>query len=81
MGWDSGVSRCKVSHTEWLNHKLLLYGTGDHVQSPGINHSGKKNKKEYIYIYVYNIELSCFAGEQKLIQRYKSTTIKEKRKK
>ena len=80
MGWESGVSRYKVSHTEWLDHKLLLYGTGDHVQSPGINHNGKEYKKEYIYMYIYR-ELSRFAGEQKLIQRYKSTTIKEKRKK
>ena len=52
MGWESGVSRYKVSHTEWLDHKLLLYGTGDHVQSPGINHNGKEYKKEYIYMYI-----------------------------
>ena len=53
MDWESGVSRCKVLHRERTNNKPLLYSTGNHIQSPGINHNGKEYKKEYIYIYIY----------------------------
>ena len=35
MGWEFGVSRCKLLHLEWIN-KVLLY-----TQSPGINYDGK----------------------------------------
>ena len=28
---------------EWVNNKVLLYSTGDYIQSPGINN----NRKEY----------------------------------
>ena len=41
MGWESGVGRCNLQHLEWIN-KVLLYSTGNHIQSPGINHNGKE---------------------------------------
>ena len=34
-----------------MDNKVLLYGTGNHVQCPGINHNGKEYKKECIYMY------------------------------
>ena len=37
----SGVSGCKLLHLEWINNKVLLYSTGDYIQSPGIDHNGK----------------------------------------
>ena len=43
MDWDFGVGRCKLSHLEWINSKVLLYSTGNYIQSPGIN----TNRKEY----------------------------------
>ena len=35
-----------------VNKKVLLYGTGNSIQYPVINHDGKKCEKEYIYLYI-----------------------------
>ena len=40
-----GLSRCKLLHIGWINNKILLYGTGNHIQYPGINHNGKEYEK------------------------------------
>ena len=40
----------ELLYLEWINNKVLLCGTGNHVQCPGINHNGKEYKKEYICI-------------------------------
>ena len=48
MDSESGVSRCKLLHLEWINNKVLLYSTGNYIQSPGINHNGKE------CLYVHN---------------------------
>ena len=49
MEWEVGVSRCKLLYTEWINNKVLLYGTENYIQYPLINHNGKEYKKR-IYI-------------------------------
>ena len=36
MDGEFGVSRCKLPHLEWINNKVLLDSTGNHIQSPGI---------------------------------------------
>ena len=38
---------------EWINSKVLLYNTGNHIQYPVITHNGKKYKKECICVYIY----------------------------
>ena len=35
------VSGCNLFHLELINNKVLLYSTGNYIQSPGINHDGK----------------------------------------
>ena len=46
-----GISRRKLLYIEWINNKVLLYSTGNYIQYPGINHSGKRIwKRMYIYI-------------------------------
>ena len=50
MDWESGTSRCKQLHTEWVNNKVLLYSPGNFIQYPVINHNGKEYKKECIYV-------------------------------
>ena len=35
-------SRCKLLYTECINSKVLLYSTGNHIQYPVINYSGKE---------------------------------------
>ena len=68
MESEVGINRCKLLHTEWINKKVLLHSTENHIQYPGINYMEKnikKNKKKrmyivtgqqniYIYIYMYN---------------------------
>ena len=50
MDWEFEVSRCKLLHLEWINNKVLLYSTGNYIQSPGINHNGKEYKKKNVYM-------------------------------
>ena len=42
MDWEFGVGKCKLCHSEWVNSRVLLYGTGNCIQSPEISHNGKK---------------------------------------
>ena len=48
MDWEFGISRCKLSHLEWISNEVLLYRTGNHIQSPGINHNGKEYFKKNV---------------------------------
>ena len=41
--WEVGVSRCKLLYIEWINNKVLLYGTGNYIQYPVINRNGKEH--------------------------------------
>ena len=41
MDWELGVSRCKLLHLQWIENKVLLFGTGNYIQSSGIDHGGK----------------------------------------
>ena len=49
MGWEFGISRCKLSYTERIHNKVLLHSTENYVQYPVINHK-RKHEVEYIYI-------------------------------
>ena len=51
MGWEFGVSRCKLLHLEWINNKALIYSTGSDIHN-GINNNGNEFffKKECIYV-------------------------------
>ena len=41
MDGEFGVRRCKLFHLEWISNEVLWYSTGNHIQSPGIDHDGK----------------------------------------
>ena len=41
MDWAFKVSRCKRLHLEWISNKVLLYSTGNYVQSLGVDHDGR----------------------------------------
>ena len=51
VGWEFGVSRCKLLHLEWISNEGLLYSTGNYIQSLVIDHDGRYIRKKYIYIY------------------------------
>ena len=44
MGWELGISRCKLLYVGWIN-KVLLCSAGNYIQYPGINHNGKEYKE------------------------------------
>ena len=41
MDGEFRVSRYKLSHLEWINNKVLLYSTGNYIQSLGIDQDGR----------------------------------------
>ena len=44
--WELGTSSGTLVCIGWINHKVLLYSTGNYVQCPVINHNGKEYEKE-----------------------------------
>jgi len=36
--WGTGVGRCKLLHLEWISNEVLLYSTGNYIQSLGTEH-------------------------------------------
>ena len=40
-GWEFEVSRCKLLHLEWIGSEVLLYSSGNYIQSFGIDHDGR----------------------------------------
>ena len=41
MDWEFGVSRCKLQQLEWRSNEVLLYSTGNYIQSLGRDHNGR----------------------------------------
>ena len=33
MDWEFGASRCKLLHLEWISNEVLMYSTGNYIQS------------------------------------------------
>ena len=40
MDGEFGVGRCKLLHLEWISNEVLLYSTGNSIQSLCIGHDG-----------------------------------------
>ena len=51
MDWEFGVGKCKLLHLEWISNEVLLYSTGNYIQSLGIEYDGRQYENMYIYIY------------------------------
>ena len=58
MGWEFGISRHKLVHTEWINNKVLLCSTGNCIQYLVINHNGRKYEKN-----ICITESLCYTAE------------------
>ena len=50
MDWEFGVDRCELLNSEWISSEVLLYSTGNSIQSLVIDHDGKQHKKKKIYL-------------------------------
>ena len=40
MDWEFRVSRCKLLHLEWISNEILIYSTGNYIQSLLFKHDG-----------------------------------------
>ena len=60
MDWEFGVSRCKQSHLEWISNEVLLYSTGNYIQSLVMEHDGGYCEKKNVYICITG-SLCCTA--------------------
>ena len=67
MDWEFGFSRCKLLHLEWISDAVLLHSTGNYIQSLGIDHNGRKYKKDNVYICMTG-SLCCTAEIGKTFQ-------------
>ena len=38
MDWEFGFNRRKLLHLEWMSNEVLLYSTGNYIQSLVIDH-------------------------------------------
>ena len=74
MDGEFGISRCKLFYMWWINHKALLYSTGNYIQYPQISHNGNEYKKMCVCVSVC-IKLNHFAVQQKWTQHDKSTLL------
>ena len=70
MDWEFGVRRCKLFHLEWMSNEVLLYGTGNYIQSHVLEHDGRQDEEKNVYISVTG-SLCCKA---EMAQHCKSTT-------
>ena len=48
--WEFGVSRCQLLHLKWINNEVLLYSTGNYIQSLGIDNDGRWYKENNVYM-------------------------------
>ena len=72
-----GNHKSKLLHLEWISNEVLLYSTGNYIQSLGIGHNGRWYEIKNIYIYVW---LGHYAVQQKLTQHCKSTVLYKEKK-
>ena len=53
MEWEFGVSRCKLLHLECISNEVLLYSTGNYIQSLGVEYDGKEYEKKNMCIHIH----------------------------
>ena len=46
MDWEFEDGRCKQLHLEQISNEVLLYRTGNYIQSLGIEHDGRQYEKK-----------------------------------
>ena len=54
MAWEFGGGRCKRLHLGRMNKEVLLYSTGNYIQSLAIEHDGRQYEKKKKNIYIYD---------------------------
>ena len=77
VDWELGVSRCQLLHLEWISKEVLLYITGNYIQSPGTEHDGRYYGKKNVHIYIYITGSLCCTAEIGVTLSIKYTSIKQ----
>ena len=72
MAWEFGVRR-KLLNSEWISSEVLLYSTGNSIQSLGLEHDGGDQKT--VFVFVCERERLGHFAVQKLAQHCKSTVL------
>ena len=67
MDWEFGVGRCKLLHLERISNEVLLYSTGNYIQSLVIEHDGIW-EKECVYICITGL-LCCTAEIDNIVNQ------------
>ena len=49
MDGEFWVGKWTLLHLEWISNEVLLYSTGNYIQSLGIEHGERWYEKNYIY--------------------------------
>ena len=58
MDWELRVSRCNL---EWKSNEILLYSTGNYIQSPVMEHDRRYyEKKVYTHIYTHTTHIYMY---------------------
>ena len=52
MDWESGVSRCRLLPLEWISNEILLYSTGNYIESLMMEHDGEQSEKKNVCVCV-----------------------------
>ena len=49
LKWLPSKKKNLLLHLEWISNEILLYGTGNHIQSLRIEHDGRQYEKKNEY--------------------------------
>jgi len=51
MDREFGIGRWKLLYLEWISNEVLLYSTGDYIQSLVVEYDRRKYEKKNVYMY------------------------------
>ena len=71
MDWELRVNRCKLLHLEWISNEILLYSTGNYIQSLMM----ENNVRNRMYICV--CDWITLLSSSKLIEHWKPTILEK----
>ena len=60
IDWEFRVSRCKLLNLDCISNEILLYCTGNYIQSLVMEHDGRYYEKKNVYICITG-SLCCSA--------------------
>ena len=62
MDWEFVAKRCKLLHLEWISNEVLLYSTGNYIDSLVIEHDEREYGKR-VCAYIYMTGSLCCTAE------------------